>query len=42
MNVPDGDAARDWAGRLAVALDRPQEVHRFPARDRFQGPKEGG
>ncbi len=28
--VPDDDAARYWAGRLAVALDWPQEVHRFP------------
>lgn len=28
--VGDDDAARDWAGRLAVALDWPQEVYRFP------------
>ncbi len=28
--VPDDEAARYWAGRLAVALDWPQEVHRFP------------
>jgi hypothetical protein len=30
IDVPDDDAARYWAGRLAVALDWPQEVHRFP------------
>ena len=30
VDVPDEDAARYWAGRLAVALDWPQEVHRFP------------
>ena len=27
--VPDDETARYWAGRLAVALDWPQEVHRF-------------
>lgn len=31
VDVPDDAAARYWAGRLAVALDWPQEVHRFPA-----------
>src|SRR5688572_17938593 len=30
VDVPDDEAARYWAGRLAVALDWPQEVHRFP------------
>ena len=30
IDVPDDDAARHWAARLAVALDWPQEVHRFP------------
>ena len=30
VDVADDDAARYWAGRLAVALDWPQEVHRFP------------
>lgn len=30
IEVVDDDAARYWAGRLAVALDWPQEVHRFP------------
>ncbi|MGA8116404.1 MAG: YciI family protein [Actinocatenispora sp.] len=38
VDVPDDDAARYWAGRLAVALDWPQEVHRFPERDRHQDP----
>jgi hypothetical protein len=28
--VPDDDAARYWAGRVAVAVGWPQEVHRFP------------
>ena len=32
VRVPDDAAARYWAGRLAVALDWPQEVHRFPGR----------
>lgn len=31
VDVADDDAARYWAGRLAVALDWPQEVHRFPS-----------
>lgn len=30
IEVPDDEAARHWAGRLAVALDWPREVHRFP------------
>ena len=29
VDVPDDERARYWAGRLAVALDWPQEVHRF-------------
>lgn len=32
IDVPDDESARHWAGRLAVALDWPQEVHRFPTR----------
>jgi hypothetical protein len=36
IDVADDEAARYWAGRLAVALDWPQEVHRFPGRDRLQ------
>lgn len=31
IDVPDDETARSWAGRLAVALDWPQEVHRFPS-----------
>ena len=38
VDVPDDEAARYWAGRLATALDWPQEVHRFrgpgPAREK--------
>jgi len=30
VDVADDEAARYWAGRLATALDWPQEVHRFP------------
>lgn len=30
IDVPDDATARDWAGRVAVALEWPQEVHRFP------------
>jgi hypothetical protein len=29
VDVPDEEAARHWAGRLATVLDWPQEVHRF-------------
>ena len=29
VDVPD-DAARSWAGRIAVAVGWPQELHRFP------------
>lgn len=32
IEVPDDEAARYWAGRLAVALEWPQEIHRFPPR----------
>jgi hypothetical protein len=28
--------ARYWAGRIAVAVGWPQEVHRFPHRGRFE------
>lgn len=31
VNVETDEAARYWAGRLAVSLDWPQEVHRFPS-----------
>ncbi|MDF8265718.1 YciI family protein [Luteipulveratus flavus] len=32
VEVPDDETARYWAGRLAVVLDWPQEIHRFPHR----------
>ena len=31
-DVPDDAEARYWAGRIAVAVGWPQEVHRFPSR----------
>jgi hypothetical protein len=30
VDVPDDGQARYWAGRVAVAVGWPQEVHRFP------------
>jgi hypothetical protein len=30
-DLPDDAEACDWAGRIAVAVGWPQEVHRFPA-----------
>jgi len=36
VDVPDDAQARYWAGRIAVAVGWPQEVHRFPHRQRFQ------
>jgi len=32
VDVADNAAARYWAGRIAVAVGWPQEVHRFPHR----------
>jgi len=32
VDVADDAAARYWAGRIAVAVGWPQEVHRFPHR----------
>jgi hypothetical protein len=32
VDVSDDAAARYWAGRIAVAVGWPQEVHRFPHR----------
>ena len=32
VDVPDDSEARYWAGRIAVAVGWPQEVHRFPHR----------
>ena len=34
VDVPDDAQARYWAGRIAVAVGWPQEVHRFPHRTR--------
>jgi hypothetical protein len=43
VDVPDDEAARYWAGRLAAALDWPQEVHRFPGAGSARGrPERGG
>jgi hypothetical protein len=36
VDVPDDAQARYWAGRMAVAVGWPQEVHRFPDPKRFQ------
>jgi hypothetical protein len=32
VDVSDDEEARYWAGRIAVAVGWPQEVHRFPHR----------
>ena len=32
IDVPDDAEARYWAGRIAVAVGWPQELHRFPRR----------
>jgi hypothetical protein len=32
VDVGDDDQARYWAGRVAVAVGWPQELHRFPRR----------
>ncbi|CCH76093.1 conserved hypothetical protein [Nostocoides japonicum T1-X7] len=37
VDVPDEDQARYWAGRIAVAVGWPQELHRFPHRVRLSG-----
>jgi hypothetical protein len=41
IEVRDDDAARYWAGRLATALDWPQEVHRFNGRGFPRADSEG-
>jgi hypothetical protein len=35
VDVPDEEAARLWAGKIAVACGWPQEVYRFRARTQF-------
>ncbi len=37
IDVADDEAARYWAGRIAVAVGWPQELHRFPHRVRLTG-----
>jgi hypothetical protein len=37
VDVPDDAQARYWAGRIAVAVKWPQEVHRFPHRIALNG-----
>jgi hypothetical protein len=32
VDVPDDDEARYWAGRIAMAVGWPQELHKFPHR----------
>ncbi len=41
IDVADDEAARYWAGRIAVAVGWPQEVHRFPSRARQHGEVSG-
>src|SRR5919112_2694725 len=36
LDVADDAQAQYWAGRIAVAVGWPQEVHRFPHRARFE------
>ena len=36
VDVRDDDEARYWAGRIAVAVGWPQEVHRFPHHARVE------
>jgi hypothetical protein len=40
LEVPDDATARYWAGRLATALDWPQEVHRFRGPGPGQAPRD--
>ncbi|MFF5178129.1 YciI family protein [Micromonospora sp. NPDC000316] len=41
VDVPDDEAARYWAGRLATVLDWPQEVHRFRSAGMARGDGSG-
>ncbi|MEU5905341.1 YciI family protein [Micromonospora sp. NPDC047467] len=41
VDVPDDEAARYWAGRLATVLDWPQEVHRFRGPGKARGDGSG-
>jgi hypothetical protein len=35
INAADDEEARYWAGRIAVGVGWPQEVHRFPTREQL-------
>jgi hypothetical protein len=41
VDVPDDEAARHWAGRIATALNWPQEVHRFRGRGQSRNHRTG-
>ncbi|GAA1504935.1 hypothetical protein GCM10009740_39890 [Terrabacter terrae] len=41
VDVADDEAARYWAGRLATALDWPQEVHRFRRPGQLRATRQG-
>lgn len=36
LDVPDEEAARHWAGKIAIACGWPQEVHSFQLPTKFQ------
>lgn len=42
VDVPDDEAARYWAGRLATVLEWPQEVHRFRSSGQARRAPAGG
>jgi hypothetical protein len=42
IDVPDDETARYWAGKLAVALEWPQEIHRFPGKGEVRRAPSGG
>lgn len=42
VDVPDDETARYWAGKLATALEWPQEVHRFRGPGRARLDPSGG
>jgi hypothetical protein len=42
VDVADDDEARYWAGRIAVAVGWPQEVHRFPDHVRLHSDTQSG
>ena len=42
VDVPGDAEARYWAGRIAVAVGWPQEVHRFPRRAELEADRRSG